>query len=43
MKKILLSTTFLFTLILITHAQGFHLGGKVGANLTKINLSTGYH
>ncbi|CAN5276501.1 porin family protein [soil metagenome] len=37
MKKLLLSVAAIFTIITVTNAQGFHLGAKAGANLTKID------
>lgn len=50
MKKIILSLTFLLTLTAISNAQGFRLGAKAGANLTKISgksfneeFDLGYH
>jgi hypothetical protein len=50
MKKIILSLTFLLTLAAVSNAQGFRLGAKAGANLTKISgqsfneeFDLGYH
>ncbi len=50
MKKIILSLTFLLTLAVVSNAQGFRLGAKAGANLTKISgksfneeFDLGYH
>jgi hypothetical protein len=50
MNKIILSLTFLLTLAAVSNAQGFRLGAKAGANLTKISgksfneeFDLGYH
>jgi hypothetical protein len=37
MKKIILSTLAVFSFVIITNAQGFHLGLKGGVNLGKID------
>lgn len=50
MKKLVLSLTFLLTLAAASNAQGFRLGAKAGANLTKLSgqsfnqeFDLGYH
>ncbi len=50
MKKIILSLSFLLTFVAVTNAQGFRLGAKAGANLTKLSgipfkeeFDLGYH
>jgi hypothetical protein len=37
MKRILLSVVTMFAVVSIANAQGFHVGAKAGANMTKID------
>lgn len=37
MKRILLSVVTMFAVVSVTNAQGFHVGAKAGANMTKID------
>ena len=37
MKRILLSVVTMFAVVSIANAQGFHVGAKLGANMTKID------